>query len=503
MTRVMTQRLRIPAEGRSREELLTTMDGYRAEDARWQDGRCFSLVYWAGEEHERTLLAAHERFFMENALNPMAFKSLKRMESEVVQMTASMLHAPPEAVGTMTSGGTESLLMAVKTYRERARAKRPWVRTPEMVAPDTIHPAVDKAAHYFGVRLRRARVEADGRVDVDDMRRLINRNTVLLLASAPQYPHGVLDPIEAIGALAERQGLPLHVDACIGGFMLPWVERLGYPMRPFDFRVPGVTSMSADLHKYGLAAKGASTIVYRDMSYLRHQFFVATEFPGGIYASPSALGTRPGGTIAAAWAALMSLGEEGYLRHTRLAMEATEKLRAGVAAIEGLAVHGKPAGTIFAYKSTDARVDLFAVADQLAARGWHVDRQHRPPTIHLTVTSQHLAHADEYLADLRASVEHVRAHPGLRSSGNAAMYGMMARIPFPFMVKGSVRKVMEAMYGPAGTDTDPMHTDDSAVTRFLTRHADTVMSVLDRLQALRTRRRDVAARSQARASSTG
>jgi glutamate/tyrosine decarboxylase-like PLP-dependent enzyme len=484
----MTDRLRIPAAGRAREELLATMDCYRAGDARWQDGRCFSLVYWAGEEHERTLMAAHERFFMENALNPMAFKSLKRMESEVVQMTASMLHAPPEAVGTMTSGGTESLLMAVKTYRERARAKRPWVLFPEMVAPDTIHPAIDKAAHYFGVKLRRARVHADGTVDVADLRRRINRNTILLLSSAPQYPHGVLDPIEEVGAVAEREGVPFHVDACIGGFMLPWVERLGYPVRPFDFRVRGVTSMSADLHKYGLAAKGASTIVYRDMSYLRHQFFVATEFPGGIYASPSALGTRPGGTIAAAWAALMSLGEEGYLHHARLGMEATKKLIEGVRAIEGLAVKGTPAGTIFAWESTDPRVDLYAVADQMIERGWHVDRQHRPPTIHLTVTSQHLAYADEYLADLRASVEHVRAHPTLRSSGNAAMYGMMARIPFPFMVKGSVGKVMEAMYGPPGTDTDPMRADDSAVTRFVNQHADKVMSVLDKVNALRGRR---------------
>lgn len=486
--RVMTERLRIPAVGRTRDDILASMDQFAAGDARWQEGRCFSLVYWAGEEHERTLMAAHQRFFMENALNPMAFKSLKQMESEVVQMTASMLHGPPTAVGTMTSGGTESLLMAVKTYRERARAKRPWVRSPEMVAPDTIHPAIDKAAHYFGVRLRRARVGADGRVDVDDLRRRINRNTVLLLASAPQYPHGVLDPIEEVGAVAEREGLPLHVDACVGGFMLPWVERLGYPVRPFDFRVPGVTSISADLHKYGLAAKGASTIVYRDMSYLRHQFFVATEFPGGIYASPSALGTRPGGTIAAAWAALMSLGEEGYLHHARLGMEATRRLIEGVRAIDGLALHGTPVGTIFAFESVDSRVDLFAVADQMIARGWHVDRQHRPPTIHLTVTSQHLAHADEYLADLRACVAHVRENPGLRSSGNAAMYGMMARIPFPFMVKGSVRKVMESMYGPPGTDTDPMRGDDSLVGRFLSRHADTVMAALDRLNAVRGRR---------------
>jgi sphinganine-1-phosphate aldolase len=484
----MNARMSLPQRGREPGDILGTMDAYREGDARWRDGKCFSLVYFAGDAHERLLIDAHEKFFMENALNPMAFKSLKRMEAEVVQMTASMFHGPPEAVGTMTSGGTESILMAVKTYRERARAKWPWIRNPEIVAPRTAHVAFDKAAHYFGLTLRHAPTSVDGRVDPDAMRRLINRNTVMLAASAPQYPHGVLDPIEDIGALALAKGLPLHIDACIGGFMLPWVERLGHPLRPFDFRVPGVTSISADLHKYGLGAKGASTITYRDMSYLKHQFFVATDWPGGIYASPSALGTRPGGTIAAAWAAMMYLGEEGYLHHTRLAMEATQRMIAGIRAIPGLAVVGSPAGSIFAYRSVDASVDLYAVADRLSERGWHVDRQQKPATIHCTVTSQHVAHAESYLADLREAVEHARAHPELRASGNAAMYGMMAKVPFRAMIKRSVGKVMETMYGPAGTNTDPLSgQDDGPVMAFVNRHADRVMGALDRVEALRER----------------
>ncbi len=484
----MTDRLRIPASGRDHAELLATMDRYRERDARWRDGRCFSLVYYAGDAHERLLVAAHEKFFLENALNPMAFQSLKRMEAEVVQMTASMLHAPPEAVGTMTSGGTESILMAVKACRDRARARRPWVRRPEIVAPATLHVAFDKAAHYFGLELRHAPVSPDGAVDVGAMRALVNRNTVMLAASAPQYPHGALDPIEEIGALAEERGIPFHVDACIGGFMLPWVERLGRPVRPFDFRVPGVTSMSADLHKYGLGAKGASTVIYRDMGHLKHQFFIATDWPGGIYASPSALGTRPGGAIAAAWAAMNALGEEGYLHHTRLALEATDRLTAGVRAIDGLAVVGTPAGTLFAYRSVDPAVDLYAVADRMAERGWHVDRQQKPPTVHLTVTSQHVDHADAYLADLREAVAHVRANPSLRASGNAAMYGMMARVPFRAMIKRSVGKVMESMYGPGGADADPLSPQgEGPVMAFVSRHADRVMGALDRVEALRER----------------
>ncbi|MFO0661185.1 MAG: aminotransferase class V-fold PLP-dependent enzyme [Polyangiaceae bacterium] len=281
----MSQRATIPSSGHDHEELLQTMQGFRHGDADWKDGKTWSLVYYAGEKHHEFLKKAHHLFFTENALNPMAFKSLKRMETEVVQMTANMLHGPETSVGTMTTGGTESILMAVKAARDRARALKPWIRRPEIVAPASAHVAFDKAAHYFGLKIRYAEMGDDFRVKVPSMRRLINRNTVLLVASAPQYPHGVVDPIEAIGELAQELNLPFHVDACIGGFVLPWVEKLGYPVPVFDFRVPGVTSMSADLHKYGFAAKGASVVVYRDMSYPRHQFFVSTDWSGGIYAS--------------------------------------------------------------------------------------------------------------------------------------------------------------------------------------------------------------------------
>jgi glutamate/tyrosine decarboxylase-like PLP-dependent enzyme len=369
------------------DALLATMQGYRGGDADWKTGRTWSLVYYGGEDHHEVLRRASEMFLAENLLNPMAFKSLRRMEAEVVEMTASMLNGPPECVGTMTSGGTESLLMACKAARDRARSKKPWILRPEIVAPETIHPAFDKAAHYFGLRLRKVKVGKDFRVDPKKMRRAIGASTVLLAASAPQYPHGVVDPIPELGAIAQDKGVPFHVDACVGGFVLPFVEALGYPLPVFDFRVPGVTSMSADLHKYGLAAKGASVVLYRSMDYMKHQFFVATDFPGGIYASPTIAGTRPGGPVAAAWAAMTFQGMAGYVDHTRRAMEATEKLVAGVRAIEGLHVLGEPHATIVAWASRDASVDTFAVADFLADRGWNIDRQHRPASIHCTVTS--------------------------------------------------------------------------------------------------------------------
>jgi glutamate/tyrosine decarboxylase-like PLP-dependent enzyme len=406
----------IPSEGRDGAELLAEMQEMRHDDASFKDGRTWSLVYYAGDEYASFLKEAHNLFFSENALNPMAFKSLKRMEAEVVRMTASMLHGDEKAVGTMTSGGTESLLLAVKTYRDWAKRNKPWIRNPEMVLPRTAHPAFEKAAHYFGVKARFAPVRGDYRADVREMKKRINRNTILIVGSAPQYPHGVVDPIEELAAIGLKKNIPVHVDGCIGGFMLPWIEKLGHAVPRWDFRVPGVTSISADVHKYGYGAKGASTIVYRNMSYLKHQFFIATDFPGGIYLSPSIPGTRPGGTIAAAWAALNKMGESGYLEHTEKALEAKRALIDGIAKIDGVRVLGEPDGTLVTWGADDDDVDVYAVADELESRGWSVDRQQHPASCHLTVTSNHLPIIDQYLKDLEESVKHVLAHPELKAA---------------------------------------------------------------------------------------
>jgi len=480
------QRRQIPSAGREHDELIAEMAGFAEGDADFRGGRTWSMVYWAGDAHHAVCERAHNLFMAKNALNPMAFKSLKRMEHEVVQMTASMLNGPDTAVGTMTSGGTESLLLAVKTYRDRAKRKRPWVLRPNMVVPATIHVAFDKASHYFGVRKKVAPVDADGRVDVAAMRRLVDRNTIMLAASAPQYPHGTVDPIPEIGALAQDKGLPFHVDACFGGFVQPWLERLGVPMPVWDFRVPGVTSMSADVHKYGYAPKGASVVVYRDMSYLRHQFFVETGWSGGIYISPSLPGTRPGGAIAAAWASLNAMGQDGYLRLAEEAWKTAEALRAGVAAIDGLRVLGRPESTIVSYAADGADVDLFAVADQLAARGWAVDRQQKPASVHCSVNANNAPVVPQYLEDLRAAVAHVRAHPELAGEGEAAVYGLMAKVPVKGLVAREVLKVMEGMYGPDGGEVDlEAAGGDGIVNTIVERYGDRVFDALDRLGKVR------------------
>lgn len=443
----------IPKTGISRDKVLSAMEQFRHRDADWKNGRTWSLVYSAGEEHSAFLKAAHNKFFSENGLNPMAFKSLKRFETNAVTAMGKLLNGPDTTVGTVNSGGTESILLAMHTYRERMRRKKPWVRKAEVVLPTTAHPAFDKAAHYFGLKLRKAPLDSDFRVKVSAIKRLINRNTCAVVVSAPHYCQGVIDPVEEVAQITKKKKIPLHVDACVGGLMLPWVERLGYPVQPWDFRVDGVTSISADLHKYGYAAKGASVVLYRSMDYLKDQFYVATEWPGGVYASANVPGTRPGGPIAAAWATLMALGEDGYLELTQTAMDVRQKLIDGVTRIEGIEVFGDPVGTLVSFGSTDeSAISTFAIADQLADKGWHLDRHQNPSCIHATCGASNAQSVDALVADIEEAVNTVRENPELKDQGDAAMYGVMAKVPARGMVKYTVRRVMEAMYAPGAIE---------------------------------------------------
>jgi len=435
---------RIPDQGLSPEEVLGYMNDLRGGDADWHSGQTWSLVYHAGDEHSAFLKEAHGTFFSENALNPIAFPSLRRFEAEVVRMTAKMLNGDDNVVGTMTSGGSESILMAVKTYRDRARDLHPEIKRPEMVLPATAHAAFLKAGHYFGVEPVLVRLADDLRVDLSALRTAISPNTILMVGSAPNYPHGIIDPIEKLGEIAIKHDLGFHVDACLGGFLLPWVEQLGYSIPRFDFRVPGVTSMSADVHKYGFAAKGASTVLYRDASLRRYQFHVSTGWPGGIYASPSMAGTRPGGPIAAAWAALKRIGRDGYLENAKGIMETTGRLIEGINRISGLRVLGDPPASVFAFISDE--VNIYAVGDALDQRGWHMDRQIKPASLHLMVTPVHAGLEGRFLEDLAAAVEEVRANPEASQAGQAAMYGMMTTLPDQGMVDEIVLQMLDSLY---------------------------------------------------------
>ncbi|HOB87020.1 MAG TPA: aspartate aminotransferase family protein [Bacillota bacterium] len=439
----------LPEKGLGPEKVLELLKHFKKGDVDYKESRTWSLVYYLGEEHTRFLLEAMGMFLSENGLNPMAFQSLKRMEHEIVQMTAGMLHGDRNVVGMLTSGGTESCLLPVLAYRNLAESKKRLKPVqPEMIVPESIHVAWEKAAHYFKVKMVRAPLRSDFRVDVEAVKKLINRNTALIVASAPSYPHGVIDPIEELGRLAEEHHLPFHVDSCLGGFFLPFMEKLGYQVPPFDFRVPGVTSISADVHKYGYSAKGASVLLYRNMDYMKHQIFVSESWPGGVFASPGLLGTRPGGAFAAAWATMMAMGWDGYLEQTKIVMETARALMEGIASIPGLELMGQPDMSVFGYRSTSPRLSIFAVGDQMEERGWHIDRLQKPDGLHAMVTPLHRRIVDRYLEDLRESVEYVRENPSLALKGSAATYGMISKVPLRGVVKNEVRKMMEKMYGP-------------------------------------------------------
>ena len=443
----------MPAQGRDAEEILGQLHDFKADDPNYKDGKVWSLVYYLNEEHSQFLKDSYHSFACENGLNPTAFKSLKNFETQIISATAELLHGSEDVCGVVTSGGTESCLMAVKTYRDMARDKR-RVKKPEMILPETAHVAWFKASEYFGVKIRLVPLLDDMTPDVKKLEKLINRNTVMILGSAPEYPHGTIDPIETMGAIAERHQIPLHVDACVGGFILPFMEMNGEDLPLWDYRVSGVTSISADIHKYGYAAKGASTITYRSLDYLKYQMFVHQDWPGGVFASSALLGTRPGGAYAAAWATLQYFGKEGYQALASDTLKAVNQLKAGVCAIAELTLIGNSQGPLFAYQSTDPEVNIFAVGDQMDAKGWQVNRNQYPSGLHAMVTAQHLKVVDQYLADLADAVATVKANPELAQQGGAATYGMMTHIPLRGMVKKKILDIYADLYRAGGGSVD-------------------------------------------------
>ncbi|XP_073302957.1 sphingosine-1-phosphate lyase [Primulina huaijiensis] len=419
--------------------VIDKMKDEKQKDVVWQ-GKCSGTVYIAGNEQEGHFALINKACSMFAHTNPLhldVFQSVVRFETEVVAMTAAILGSKEKSsggqvCGNMTSGGTESILLAMKTSRDYMKVKKGITR-PEMVIPVSAHSAYDKAAQYFNIKLLRVPVDEDFRADVKAIKRCINRNTILVVGSAPGFPHGIIDPIEELGELASTFGICLHVDLCLGGFVLPFARKLGYPIPPFDFSVQGVTSISVDVHKYGLAPKGTSVVLYRNHDIRKHQFVAVTEWTGGLYVSPTIAGSRPGGLIAGAWAAMMSLGLEGYLENTRKIMETSKKIERGIREIHGLFVVGKPDMTIVAFGSDI--LDIFEVNDIMSSKGWHLNALQRPNSIHICVTLQHIHVVEELLKDLKDSVQTVKANPGPLDGGLAPIYGAAGKMPDRAMVK--------------------------------------------------------------------
>ena len=422
---------RLPDHGSEADAVLARMQELRVDDRDWRGGRVFSLVYSAGYQVHELLERAANLYSAENALNTMVFPSLGWMQNDIVTITTGLLGGDrmPEGEGGgvrgfLTSGGTESLLQATKTARDWGRTRR-GIDRPNMVLATSAHAAFEKAAHYFDVESRRIAVRSDFTADVDAMADAVDDDTVLMVGSAPSYPQGVIDPIPTLAAIAADRGVLCHVDACLGGFILPFLDRLGYQTKAWDLSVPGVTSISADLHKYGYASKGISVILYRTPELARLQPFITSNWLGGLYGSPSMAGTRPAGPIAAGWAVLQYLGMDGYLRLAEDTHAAATAAKATITGTPGLALRGSPDATVFAFGGDpdDGRIDTFALGDALAERGgWFFDRQSPPDSLHATVHAGHRAVIDELCADLTAVTGELLVS-GKRAEDRSTTYG--------------------------------------------------------------------------------
>lgn len=436
--------VQLPEKGRAQREILEELSGIaRKEDARWETGQISGSYYHGGKEHFAFLNEVFSLFSHVNLLQRDMCPSGTKFEAEIVSMTAHLLHGAG-AAGAVTSGGSESIMLPMLAYREMARAKR-GISSPEMVVPASAHPAFDKGAYYFGIRLIKVPVGPDYLADVEAMEAAIGPNTIALAGTAGNYPHGLIDPLERISHLAVQRQLPMHVDGCYGGFLLPWLERLGYDIPPFDFRLPGVTSMSCDTHKWGYGPKGASVVLYRDREMRRSQYFAVTDWSGGLYASPTIAGSRSGGITAATWAAMVSLGEEGYLLEARRIMDVADAIQAGVAAIPEIRILGKPT---FCMAFVSDVVDIYHVNDYLASKGWRMNGVQNPRGFHFCITRPQTVGgiAERFLADLKDGVAYARTPPpGPPRSGAAYGGGGAEPVP-PELIRGLIFDRLDEMY---------------------------------------------------------
>lgn len=426
--------MQIPQQGLSKQDVLTTLQAFKSHDMDWKAGKVWCYVYSPGEDPADVTREAYLDFLSENGLDPTVFPSLLKLETDVVRAVIGLLRGDSNAVGHLTSGGTESIMLAVKAARDMARRLKPQIKEPEMVLPKTAHAAFHKAAHYLGVTPVIVDIDPETfQVRAEDMAKAVTENTILLVGSAPSYSQGVIDPIAEIGKIAQQHNLLFHVDACVGGLHLSFMRKLGYEVPEFDFTVPGVTSISTDLHKYGYAAKGCSVIMYRSKEIRKYQIFACTDTTGYTLINPTVLSSKSGGPMAGAWAVLNFLGEEGYKKIVREVQEATQRLIDGINAIDELQVLGKPAMCMFSFKS-DA-INVYQLTDEMNKRGWYIQGQFSTPltprNLHISVNHGTIHNVDALLTDLRECVQIVKGMAPIDSDAIKAMIGAALQGPDP------------------------------------------------------------------------
>lgn len=438
-------------KGQGREEILAELAHYAEKDVDWRTGKLLTGLYDAGEGAHGLAVEAYTRFLAQNALYINMYPSLGRLERDVVASVGQLLRADDDVVGSITSGGTESILMAVKTARDWSREHRPHITAPEIVLPVTAHPAFLKAAHYLGLRVVQTAVDTTGfRADVAAFAAALGPNAILGVASAPNFSHGTIDPIPAMAAVAKERGALFHVDGCVGGIYLSVLRRMGTPLPDFDFSVPGVTSISADLHKYGYAPKNASVVLYRNRELRKFAWFVCSSTTEYAVINPTAQSSRTGGPVAAAWAVLRYLGEEGFEKIVRESQDATRRMLKGIAAIPGIRVLGDPEMCMYTIASDE--VSVFEMDDEMRARGWRLLPQFAcgggPANLHVSVSQGNVPHVDAFVKDLGEVVAELRGRgPSVDRAAFAAVAAGVAGKPF-----SEVLMAVAPLIGITGTE---------------------------------------------------
>ncbi|KAI9681371.1 MAG: hypothetical protein M1817_002654 [Caeruleum heppii] len=456
----VTRYLTLPKQGWSGDLVRTELERLgEMEHTRWEDGLVSGAVYHGGSELVSLQTEAFGKFTVANPIHPDVFPGVRKMEAEIVAMVLAMFNAPEDGAGVTTSGGTESILMACLSARRKAFTER-GVTEPEMIVPETAHTAFRKASSYFKIRLHLVACPAPShRVCTSAVSRLINSNTVLLVGSAPNFPHGIIDDISALSRLAVRYKIPLHVDCCLGSFLVPFLEKAGFESEPFDFRLRGVTSISCDTHKYGFAPKGNSTVLYRSKALRTHQYFISPDWSGGVYASPSMAGSRPGALIAGCWASMMNQGESGYISacHSIVgcAKDIESALRENPALSADLSVIGRPLVSVVAF--TSSTLDIYDVADGMSGKGWHLNALQSPPAIHVAVTLPIVAASAKLLGDLadvveaerekeRVRVAEGKGRKGVAKGDTAALYGVAGSLPNKMVVEQLATGFLDTLF---------------------------------------------------------
>ncbi|KAF5667658.1 sphinganine-1-phosphate aldolase [Fusarium heterosporum] len=452
--------LTLPKDGLSHDNVRAELENLATMDhTRWEDGFVSGAVYHGEDELMKLQTEAFGKFTVANPIHPDVFPGVRKMEAEVVSMVLNMFHAPPGGAGTSTSGGTDSILMACLAARQKAYAER-GVTEPEMILPETAHTAFHKAAEYFKIKIHLVACPApEYQVDVRAVSRLVNPNTVLLVGSAPNFPHGIIDDIEGLSKIALRKNIWLHVDCCLGSFLVPFLERAGFETQLFDFRLKGVHSISCDTHKYGFAPKGNSTVLYRTADLRKFQYFVAPDWSGGVYASPGMAGSRPGALIAGCWASLMTMGEAGYIdacaKIVGSAKKITEAIQTTPTLGGELEIIGKPLVSVVAF--TARNLNIYDIADGMGAKGWHLNALQNPPAIHVAVTLPITKVWEKLVGDLEAVVEEerekerVRLVEGKGTHGKAmgdtsALYGVAGSLPNKSVVVDLASGFLDLLY---------------------------------------------------------